>query len=67
MTGCNNPRCDSWLGKYHIHNCEHATEGNTYLDYRAAIGPEMEERNDEWGAGCSIDGASCFGCGECCD
>ena len=27
----------------------------------------MEERNDEWGEGCHIDGKSCIGCGDCDD
>lgn len=26
---------------------------------------EMEERNDELGSGCVIDGGQCIGCGEC--
>lgn len=27
----------------------------------------MEERNDEWGKGCVIDGRRCFDCGDCMD
>lgn len=30
-------------------------------------GISMEERNDEWGQGCVIDGKCCFDCGDCCD
>lgn len=25
----------------------------------------MEERNDEWGIGCSLSDGKCFECGEC--
>lgn len=30
-------------------------------------GISMEERNEEWGQGCVIDGKRCFDCGDCCD
>jgi hypothetical protein len=30
-------------------------------------GISMEERNDEWGEGCHIDGGYCIGCGDCDD
>lgn len=30
-------------------------------------GISTEERNDEWGKGCAIDGGTCIDCGECYD
>lgn len=34
MTNCENPRCATWAGRYHIDGCEYATPGTFYIDYK---------------------------------